>query len=162
MNQKKISQKEHELIFMEKALGLARQAQKQGEVPVGAVLVKNQSIVATGWNQKEQKQKASAHAEMIAIEKACEKLFTWRLCDCELYVTLEPCLMCAGAILSARIKRVIYACKDPKAGAVTSLYQVLQDKRLHHFVEISEGILAEQSSALLTEFFRQKRLSPKI
>ena len=149
--------KNHDLIFMQKALQLAKQAKQQGEVPVGAVLVHNYQVIAVAFNQKEQKKQATAHAEILAIQEAEQKLNRWRLNDCELYVTLEPCVMCAGAIISARIRRLIYACKDPKAGAVCSLYQLTQDPRLNHQVLVTEGLLAEESSALLKSFFQERR-----
>ncbi len=146
-----------DIFFMKQALKMAEQAKKQGEVPVGAVLVQNQTIIATGFNQKEQKGQATAHAEILAIEQACQQLNSWRLNGCDLYVTLEPCLMCAGACLQARLSRLVYACKDPKAGAIHSLYQTLQDKRLNHQVHITQGILHEESKQLLQSFFQAKR-----
>lgn len=146
-----------DLIFMKEALKLAQQAEKQGEVPVGAVIVQKNKLIAKAFNQKESVQKAFAHAEILAIEKASLKLKSWRLLDCTLYVTLEPCLMCAGALVAARLNRLVYACKDPKAGAVHSLYQITEDPRLNHQVEIHAGVLEEESSNLLKEFFRKKR-----
>lgn len=144
---------------MKKALNLAEKAEKMGEVPVGAVLIYKNKIIASAFNQKESLKKATAHAEILAIEKASSKLGCWRLNDCTLYVTLEPCLMCAGALVAARLKRLVYACKDPKAGAVHSLYQITQDPRLNHYMDIHSGILQEESTQLLKEFFRKKRKS---
>ena len=144
---------------MKQALELAKQAEKQAEVPVGAVVVQNKRLIASAFNQKEQKKQATGHAEILAIEAASKKLGRWRLDDCVLYVTLEPCIMCAGAIVSARINRLIYSCRDPKAGAIHSLYQITSDTRLNHQVSVTEGLLAEESSQLLKEFFRKKRLN---
>lgn len=143
--------------FMKQALELAKQAEKQAEVPVGALVVQNRKPIAFAFNQKEQKKQATGHAEILAIEEASKKLGRWRLDDCDLYVTLEPCIMCAGAIIAARIKRLIYACRDPKAGAIHSLYQIANDSRLNHQVAVTEGLLAEESSQILKEFFQKKR-----
>ena len=151
----------HDLTFMKKALKLAEKAEKWGEVPVGAVLVHKNKIIASTFNKKESSKKATAHAEILAIEKASSKLGSWRLNECTLYVTLEPCPMCAGALVAARLKRLVYACKDPKAGAVHSLYQITQDPRLNHHVDIYSGILQEESAKLLKEFFRKKRKNNK-
>ena len=144
-----------DLVFMKKALQLAEEAKKQGEVPVGAVLVQKNQVIATGYNQS----RATAHAEMEVIEKACQNLKTRHLLNCTLYVTLEPCPMCAGAIVLSRIKRLVYASKDPKSGAVHSLYQIPQDPRLNHRVEVQSGILQEPCSAILKKFFQEKRKS---
>lgn len=146
---------------MKKALKLAEKAGEMGEVPVGALIVREDKIIAEAFNQKEFFKKATAHAEIFAIEQASLKLNDWRLNDCTLYVTLEPCPMCAGAILASRLKRLVYACKDPKAGAVHSLYQILEDLRLNHRVEVHQGTLAEESSKLLKNFFQNKRKSFK-
>ena len=143
---------------MKQALELAKQAEKQAEVPVGAIVVQNHQLIASAFNQKEQKKQATGHAEILAIEEASRKLRRWRLDDCNLYVTLEPCIMCAGAIVSARINRLIYSCRDPKAGAIHSLYQITNDTRLNHQVLVTEGLLAEESSQLLKNFFQKKRL----
>jgi tRNA(adenine34) deaminase len=151
----------HDLIFMKEALKLAKEAEKQGEVPVGAILVHKNQIIASSFNQKESSKKATAHAEILAIEKASLRLNRWRLNDCILYVTLEPCPMCAGALVAARLKRLVYACKDPKAGAIHSLYRITQDPRLNHHVDIHSGVLQEESRALLKEFFRKKRKNNK-
>ena len=156
-----LKENSYDLTFMEEALKLAKTAEKQGEVPVGAVLVHKNQIIASTFNQKESLKKATAHAEILAIEKASSQLGRWRLNDCTLYVTLEPCPMCAGALVTARLKRLVYACKDPKAGAVHSLYEITQDPRLNHYVEIHSGVLQEESSKLLKEFFRKKRKNHK-
>jgi len=142
---------------MKEALKLAKEAEKTGEVPVGAIITYQGKIIARAMNQKEKLKSAIFHAEILAIKEASLKLQDWRLTECELYVTLEPCPMCAGAIVASRLKRLIYGCKDPKAGAVHSLYKITEDKRLNHQVEVCCGILAEESSQLLKNFFNKKR-----
>ena len=142
---------------MEHALALARQAAEKGEVPVGAILVRGDVCIAEAYNLREQYGSPIAHAEMLAIQAASEKIGNWRFTDTTLYVTLEPCPMCAGAIVLARIPKVVYAAKDPKAGAAGTLYNILQDKRLNHRVELVSGVLADESSALLKSFFQQRR-----
>ena len=149
--------KSDDLKFMTRALELAKQAANEDEVPVGAVLVKEGKIIAEGTNKKEQTQLVTGHAEVITLEKACRTLGTWRLTDCTLYVTLEPCLMCAGTLHQARISRVVYSCMDPKGGALGSLYSVHDDKRLNHNFCTTQGILEKESSELLKLFFRRKR-----
>jgi tRNA(adenine34) deaminase len=143
--------------WMRRALNLAVSAMEQDEVPVGAIVVYRQRVIGSGWNQREQLKDPTAHAEMIAITQAASTLESWRLIDCTLYVTLEPCPMCAGAILQARIPRVVYGARDPKAGAVDSLYQLLNDERLNHSAEITGGVLAVECGSLLSEFFEAKR-----
>ncbi len=148
---------------MQMALQQARQALEENEVPVGAVIVQGgQRVVAAAYNQREQLRDPTAHAEMIAITQAAESLGDWRLEDCTLYVTLEPCPMCAGAILQARIPQVIYGATDPKAGAVQTLYHLLDDERLNHRCQVIAGLLAASCGELLTDFFRaQRRLGKK-
>ena len=150
-----------DVFFMTKALKLAKQAEKEGEVPVGAVIVQDTKkklvVLASTFNKKEQWQKTTAHAEILAIELANLKLKSWRLNDCTLYVTLEPCPMCAGALVQARIKRLVYACSDPKAGAVHSLYQLTTDPKLNHRVEVKAGVLQKECSQLLKTFFKTRR-----
>lgn len=144
--------------WMNLAYKQAEMALSQDEVPIGAVIVSpEQKLISEAHNLKHTHNQATAHAEVLAIEKACEKLGTWRLTGCTLYVTLEPCLMCAGAILQARVTRVVFATDDPKAGACTSLYSCLNDSRLNHSCEIAQGPLKEQSSKLLKDFFKSKR-----
>jgi tRNA(adenine34) deaminase len=143
--------------FMRRALELANQAAVQDEVPVGAIVVHENKIIATAYNQREQLADPTAHAEMIAITQAASHLGSWRLLDCTLFVTLEPCPMCAGAILQSRIPRVVYGAVDSKAGAVISLYQLLSDVRLNHRCEVIGGVLAGQCGQVLTEFFERKR-----
>lgn len=148
--------------FMRLALGEAEQAMREDEVPIGAVIVHQDRVVAQAHNQREQLHDPTAHAEMIAITQAAESLRSWRLDGCTLYVTLEPCPMCAGAILQARIPTVVYGAADPKAGAVQSLYQLLNDARLNHRCEVVPGILAEPCGQILTQFFQaQRRLGKK-
>lgn len=143
--------------FMQRALELAKQAQAQGEVPVGALVVHENQIISEAYNEREGRPSALAHAELIALEKACQKLGRWRLSGCTLYVTLEPCVMCAGALVQSRVDRVVYAARDPKAGAVESLYQVLSDSRLNHRPTITGGVLAEEGGKILSDFFRSRR-----
>ena len=148
--------------FMRLALEEARAALEVQEVPVGAVIVQGTRVVGTGHNQRETLKDPTAHAEMIAITQAAATLGDWRLEDCTLYVTLEPCPMCCGAILQARIPVVVYGAADPKAGAVDSLFRLLSDNRLNHRCQIVPGVLAEECGRLLTEFFQaQRRLGKK-
>jgi len=142
---------------MRQALAEAEQALAENEVPVGAVIVHGQRLVAAAHNQREQLRDPTAHAEMIALTQAAEALGSWRLDGCTLYVTLEPCPMCAGAILQARIPRVVYGALDPKAGAVESLFRLLADPRLNHRAETVPGVLAPQCGAILTRFFQEQR-----
>jgi tRNA(adenine34) deaminase len=148
--------------FMRLALQEAHQASEEDEVPVGAVIAHQGRVVAAAHNQREQLRDPTAHAEMIAITQAAEALSSWRLTDCTLYVTLEPCPMCAGAILQARIPQLVYGAADPKAGAVESLYQLVTDGRLNHRVEVVSGVLAAQCSEVLSSFFaRQRQMGKK-
>ncbi len=143
--------------FMQQALAQAQQAEASGEVPVGAIIVFEDRIIAAAHNQREQLHDPTAHAEMIAITQAAESLSSWRLEGCQMYVTLEPCPMCAGAILQARIPRLIFGAADPKAGAVSSLYQLLSDRRLNHQTQFTAGVLSDRCGQLLTDFFRRQR-----
>ena len=143
--------------YMRQALAQAEQALGENEVPVGAVIVHGQRVIAAAHNQREQLRDPTAHAEMIAITQAAEALGSWRLEGCTLYVTLEPCPMCAGAILQARIPLVVYGATDPKAGAVHSLFQLLADPRLNHRAQTTPGVLATECGALLTRFFQEQR-----
>jgi len=148
-------------VYMQMALQEADQAARNGEVPVGAVIVHEGQLIASAHNQREMLRDPTAHAEMIAITQAAEAMQGWRLENCALYVTLEPCPMCAGAILQARIPLVVYGAADPKAGAVDSLYQLLSDQRLNHRCEVVGGVLANRCGSVLTEFFRQRRAEGK-
>lgn len=147
--------------FMRRALVLAQRALEEDEVPVGALVVHNQRIIGSGWNQRENLQDPTAHAEMIAITQAAASLSSWRLEECTLVVTLEPCPMCAGAIVQSRIARVVYGAADPKAGAVDSLYRLLDDSRLNHRSQVTGGVLADECGALLSYFFKLKRQEGK-
>ena len=142
---------------MGQALELAKKAAEQGEVPVGAILVSNDVRIAEASNLREQSGSPIAHAEMLVIQAASEKIGNWRFVDTTLYVTLEPCPMCAGAIVLARIPKVVYGAADPKSGAAGTLYNILQDERLNHRVELVSGVLADESSALLKSFFQERR-----
>jgi tRNA(adenine34) deaminase len=143
--------------YMKQALELAQKAQKNDEVPVGALIVHNNKIIAKAHNQKEEKKCSIYHAEIAAIKQAAKALNNWRLSDCYLYVTLEPCIMCAGAIYQSRIKTVVFATKDPKGGALGSLYNISNDTRLNHKIEIIENICQKECSDILKEFFQNKR-----
>ena len=147
--------------WMRKALNLARKAEAVGEVPIGAVIIKDGTIVGRGFNQRESRNDPSAHAEIIAIRQTSRKLNAWRLTDTTIYVTLEPCPMCMGAILLARIDRVVFGCLDPKAGAAGSLYNLADDKRLNHQVELAGGVMKKECSEILSNFFRKLRSEKK-
>ncbi|MGL6225381.1 MAG: tRNA adenosine(34) deaminase TadA [Thermoguttaceae bacterium] len=151
------SEEEQHVHYMQIALKEAHFAWSEQEVPIGAVVVCQNRVIARAYNQREQLRDPTAHAEMLAITQAAESLGSWRLEECTLYVTLEPCPMCAGAIIQARIPRVVFGAFDPKAGAVRSLYQLLEDQRFNHRSEVISGILAEQCGSLLTEFFQEQR-----
>lgn len=144
--------------WMQKALKLARKASLRGEVPVGAILVKGDEIISLASNRREQWHSPLGHAELIALQRASQKLKAWRLLDCTLYVTLEPCVMCAGALVQARVKRLVYGATDPKGGAVQSLFQIAQDPRLNHRLEVVGGILQNECGQLLKDFFKQRRV----
>ena len=147
---------DNDLFFMKKAIEIAQTAAENDEVPVGAVVVKDGEIIAVSGNKRETNGDATAHAETEAIRQACEKLGRWRLSDCELYVTLEPCPMCAGAILNAKINRVVYGAKDPRGGALGSLID-LRSYPFYHKPRVECGIMADECKALLREFFVKKR-----
>ena len=147
--------------FMNEALKLAREAADEGEVPVGAVVVLGDEIVGRGRNRREKGKNALAHAELEAIDEACKRLGGWRLWQCDMYVTLEPCPMCAGAILQSRVPEVIYGARDAKAGCVDSLYRLLNDDRFNHQCAVTESPLAEECGQLLTDFFRALREKKK-
>jgi tRNA(adenine34) deaminase len=147
-----------EEVHMRAALAAAEQAARMGEVPVGAVVVARGEVVAVAHNQRETNNDPTAHAEIVALRAAAVALDSWRLVDADLYVTMEPCPMCAGAIVNARVRRLIYGCDDPKAGAVRTLYQLLDDQRLNHRVEVVPGVLAVESAALLKSFFSRLRV----
>lgn len=144
--------------FMAMALKLAKKAETKGEVPIGALIVDKQGkIIAKATNLRETKQTTLGHAELVAIHRACQKLASWRLVDCTLYVTLEPCFMCAGALVQSRIGRVVYGTDDPKGGALKSLATLGNDNRLNHKFEITSGVLQTECSEILKKFFKKKR-----
>jgi len=142
---------------MTRALELAESAASRGEVPVGAVLTKDQEIVAEGHNLTVTSNDPTAHAEVVVIREAAQKLGDWRLTECTLYVTLEPCSMCAGALVLSRLRRLVFGASDPKAGMVRSLGNLVQDERLNHWIDVTGGTLADASSDLLKDFFRARR-----
>ena len=143
--------------WMEEALDEARRAAAAGEVPVGAVVVKDGRVIGRGHNRREADQDPLAHAELIAIAEAARALGSWRLEGCSLYVTLEPCPMCAGALVASRVERLVYGTEDPKAGFCGSLGDLVRDPRLNHRLEVESGVLAEEGGALLREFFGSLR-----
>lgn len=153
---------EQDIAFMQYALDLADLAEAKGEIPVGAVLVdKNQNIIGRGWNQTIQLCDPSAHAEMQAIRQAGQTLENYRLLDCTLYVTLEPCPMCAGAILHSRIGRLVFGASDYKTGAVGSRYHLFEDYKMNHALEIQGNVLGQECSQRISLFFKQRRLQKK-
>ena len=144
-------------VWMRRALDEARAAERHGDVPVGAVVVRDGAVIAARHNEREVSGDPTAHAEVLALRDAASVVGHWRLHDCTLYVTLEPCAMCAGAIVNARVARVVYAATDPKAGAVRSLYEIADDPRLNHRAVIDHGCGADESAALLKAFFAARR-----
>lgn len=143
--------------WMRLALLEAEKAKALDEVPIGCVLVKDGQTIASGYNQRESKRHALSHAEIEAIDAACRRLGSWRLLGVTMYVTLEPCLMCAGAIWQSRIERVVFGAFDPKAGAMSSLYRIHEDQRLNHRLPVTGGVLADECGMMLKEFFRSRR-----
>ena len=143
--------------FMQEALLEAKKALEKDEIPVGCVIVKDQKVIARAHNSKEQYKNSIYHAEINAINQACAMLNDWRLSDCDLYVTLEPCLMCCGAMINARIRRVTYGAYDPKVGAVESMAKTFETKGLNHTILYLGGVLKEESSSLLKQYFKNKR-----
>ena len=148
---------EREEKYMRLAIAEAKKAEEMKEVPIGAVVVLNDKVVAAAHNKRETDQNAVAHAELLAIESACKKLGTWRLEEAELYVTLEPCPMCSGAIILSRVKKVVYGASDPKAGCAGTLMNLLTDERFNHQSEVICGVLGEECGRLLSDFFRRIR-----
>jgi len=147
--------------YMRHALELTSQSQAAGEVPVGAVVVKDGEIVGRGFNAPISRQDPSAHAEMMALRDAAQRLGNYRLVGCELFVTLEPCLMCAGAIMHARIARVVYGARDPKTGACGSVLDAFAERRLNHHTEVMGGVLTEECGTMLSNFFAMRRAQQK-
>lgn len=148
---------DRDIEYMRMAIQQAMEAAAAGEVPVGAVIVCDGEVVAKARNEREERESALAHAEILAIEEASKKLGRWRLSDCTIYVTKEPCPMCAGAIYQARMKRLVYGPADQKAGAAGTLYNIVQDKRLNWQLEVESGVLEEENVKLLQDFFRARR-----
>lgn len=148
-------------LWMKEAIAEAKKAERLGEVPIGAVVVKEGIIIGRGHNLRETQHNPVSHAEIIAIQQASQALNAWRLLDCTLYVTLEPCPMCAGAIVQSRIKRVVYGTADPKAGCAGTLMNLLQEPRFNHETELTGHVLQIECANLLTEFFRELRMRRK-
>lgn len=147
--------------FMQIAIEEAKKAREINEVPIGAVIVYHDEVIATGYNLRETTQTTLSHAELLAIQEANKKIGSWRLEDCTLYVTLEPCPMCAGAIVQSRIRRVVFGAFDPKAGCGGTLMNLLEDERFNHQAELISGVLETECSALLTDFFKELRKKKK-
>ncbi len=152
---------EQDEFFMREAIAEANKAKEAGEVPIGAVIVKDGEIISRAHNLRETEQLSIAHAEVLAIEEACRRTGSWRLEEAELYVTLEPCPMCAGAIIQSRIKRVIYGAADPKGGCAGTFMNLLQDERFNHQCELTTAVLEEECGRLLSDFFREIREKKK-
>ena len=146
---------------MRLAIEAAKIAEENGDVPIGAVIVKDGKIIAKAYNQREQLQDPTAHAEIIALTQAAAAVENWHLNGCTIYVTLEPCPMCAGALVLSRMDRLVYGCDDPKTGAVKSLYNIVQDERLNHRLEVTSGVLADECSKQLQTFFARRRVEKK-
>lgn len=148
--------------YMQLALEQAKLAEAQDEVPIGAIVVSPEGeVIGTGYNRRELDEDATAHAEMLAIRQACQRLDSWRLIDCSLFVTLEPCAMCAGAIINSRIKDVYFGAMDPKAGAAGSVVDLFAVEKFNHHPHVIRGLYQQQSSQMLKDFFRQIRLKQK-
>lgn len=147
--------------FMKKAIAAAKRAAKCDEVPVGAVIVKDGKIIATANNRKERENCAVFHAEILAVRKACKKLNNWYLDGCEMYVTLEPCPMCAGALINSRLDKLYFGAYDPKAGCCGSLCNLVEDKRFNHNLKVEGGVLREECAELLSSYFKNKRAENK-
>jgi tRNA(adenine34) deaminase len=150
-------------LWMREAIELAKSAMEMGEVPIGCVVVHGPSnrVIGRGFNRRETDEDPTGHAELVAMREAARELGHWRLLDCTLVVTLEPCVMCAGGIVNARIPRLVYGCDDPKAGAVRTLYRICEDERLNHRVQVTPGVMADDCAALLRDFFKQQRAQGK-
>jgi tRNA(adenine34) deaminase len=143
--------------YMRLAIDAAHIAEENGDVPIGAVIVYRDQVIGRAYNQREQLTDPTAHAEIVALTQAATFMETWRLHGCTIYVTLEPCPMCAGALVLGRLDRLVYGCDDPKAGACGSLYDIVRDERLNHRLEVTAGVLATECAALLQTFFRARR-----
>lgn len=154
-------QYELDLFWMQHALELANRAESEGEVPVGAIVVYNEQVIGEGWNRPIIDNDPTAHAEIMALRSAAKNINNYRLLDTTLYVTLEPCIMCSGAIIHSRVKRVVYGATDPKAGASESAFNILGTDCLNHQVNIERGVLADECGQVLTDFFRKRRKEKK-
>ncbi|EJQ18045.1 nucleoside deaminase [Bacillus cereus] len=152
---------DRDIYFMQLAIEEAKKAEAIQEVPIGAVIVLDDEVISVAHNLRETEQRSIAHAELLAIDEACKKLGTWRLEDATLYVTLEPCPMCAGGIVLSRVKRVVYGASDPKGGCAGTLMNLLTDERFNHQCEVVAGVLEEECGTLLTNFFRELRKKRK-
>ena len=152
-----LSQQQIDERYMRLAIDAAHIAEENGDVPIGAVIVYQDQVIGRAYNQREQLTDPTAHAEIVALTQAATFLETWRLHGCTIYVTLEPCPMCAGALVLGRLDRLVYGCDDPKAGACGSLYDIVRDERLNHRLEVTSGILAHDCAKLLQDFFRKRR-----
>ncbi len=152
-----LTQQQMDERYMRMALDAAQVAEENGDVPIGTVIVHEGRVIARAYNQREQLKDPTAHAEIIALTQAAAALGMWRLHGCTIYVTLEPCPMCAGALVMARLDRLVYGCTDPKAGACGSLYDICRDGRLNHRLQVTCGVLADDCAGLLQVFFRQRR-----
>lgn len=152
---------DNNLYYMKKAVEQAKKAQKTGEVPVGCVIVKDNKIISCGYNKRETKKDATAHAEIFAIQKACKKLDSWRLNGCDLYVTLEPCPMCSGAIINSRIENVYFGSYDYKSGSLYSVTNLSKIPEYNHHPNVFGGILEEECSSILSDFFKELRRKKK-
>ncbi|QBY05052.1 tRNA adenosine(34) deaminase TadA [Thalassotalea sp. HSM 43] len=161
MSQDKQSQAELDQFYMQYALQLADKAEQQGEIPVGAVIVRDRQIIGEGWNQSIQLNDPSAHAEMQAVRQAGANIANYRMLDTTLYVTLEPCPMCAGLLVHSRVNRVVFGANDLKTGACGSLFNLAQDERLNHQLEVVSGVLEEPCASKLSNFFRRRRAEKK-
>lgn len=160
MKEPSLLQTELDEIFMRLALQEAERAAEAGEIPIGAVVVKEGGIVGTGFNRRETRHDPTAHAEVLAIQRAAKALGRWRLTGCTLYATIEPCPMCAGAAVLARVDRLVYGAADPKGGAVGSLYDIARDPRLNHRIDVVSGVLETDCANIMRSFFRSLREKP--
>jgi tRNA(adenine34) deaminase len=147
--------------YMRLAIDQANIAEENGDVPIGAVIIQKNTIIAKAYNQREQLQDPTAHAEIIALTQAAAALENWHLNGCTMYVTLEPCPMCAGALVLSRMDKLVYGCDDPKTGAVKSLYNIATDERLNHLLEVVRGVLADECAKQLQDFFQKRRSKSK-
>jgi len=160
-NSEQMEQEALDQFWIQHAIALAQRAADEGEVPVGAVIVKDEQVIGEGWNRPIGSNDPTAHAEIMALRSAAAKLHNYRLLNTTLYVTLEPCSMCAGAIIHARVKRLVYAARDPKGGAAGSVFNILPGERLNHQVAVTAGVLAGECSDLLSAFFQLRRQQQK-